>query len=56
MRHDEPLPAVAEQLRLSLNTVRTQLRAIFQKTHTRRQSDLIRLVGQLALLRSDACP
>lgn len=51
MRHDEPLPTVAEQLQLSLNTVRTQLRSVFQKTHTRRQSDLLRLIGQLALLR-----
>lgn len=54
MRHDDPLPAVAEQLQLSLNTVRTQLRSVFQKTHTRRQSDLLRLIGQLALLRPTA--
>ncbi|MDR2326406.1 MAG: hypothetical protein LBE51_13515 [Acidovorax sp.] len=50
--HDEPLTAVAEQWGLSLNTLRTQLKAIFQKTHTRRQSDLLRLVGQLGLIRS----
>lgn len=49
--HDEPLTVVAEQWGLSLNTLRTQLKAIFQKTHTRRQSDLLRLVGQLGLLR-----
>jgi len=49
--HDEPLTVVAGQWGLSLNTLRTQLKAIFQKSHTRRQSDLLRLVGQLGLLR-----
>ncbi|MEJ2801474.1 hypothetical protein WAE61_06310 [Comamonadaceae bacterium PP-2] len=50
IQNDEPLPAVAEQLQLSLNTLRTQLRAVFQKTHTRRQSDLLRLMNQIGLL------
>ncbi|WP_159917829.1 hypothetical protein [Pantoea sp. 18069] len=50
LQYDDPLPAVAEQLQLSLNTLRTQLRAVFQKTHTRRQSDLLRLMRQLGLL------
>ena len=50
MQCDEPLPIVADQMHLSLNTLRTQLKAIFQKTHTRRQSDLLRLMRQLGLL------
>ncbi len=49
--HDEPLTTVSERWGLSPNTLRTQLQAVFQKTHTRRQSDLLRLVGQLGLLR-----
>ncbi|WP_152606762.1 helix-turn-helix transcriptional regulator [Bordetella trematum] len=47
--HDAPLTEHAGQLQLSLNTLRTQLKAIFQKTHCRRQSDLLRLVDQLGL-------
>jgi DNA-binding CsgD family transcriptional regulator len=49
--HDQPLTMVAEQWGLSLNTLRTQLKAIFQKTYTHRQSDLLRLVGQLGLIK-----
>ena len=54
MQHDEPLTVIAGQMHLSLNTLRTQLKAIFQKTHTSRQSDLLRLMGQLGLVRSPA--
>ena len=56
MQCDEPLPIVAEQMHLSLNTLRTQLKAIFQKTHTRRQSGLLRLMRQLGLLTVPAGP
>lgn len=49
--HDEPLTTVSERWGLSPNTLRTQLQAVFQKTHTRRQSDLLRLVGQLGLVK-----
>lgn len=51
MLNDDPLTVVAGQMQLSLNTLRTQLKAIFQKTHTRRQADLLRLVGQLGGIR-----
>lgn len=54
MQNDEPLTVIAGQMQLSLNTLRTQLKAIFQKTHTGRQSDLLRLMGQLGLVRSPA--
>ena len=37
----EELKAAAETLKVSLNTVRTQLRSIFAKTGTRRQSELV---------------
>jgi len=49
-RNDDPLPTVAETLGVSLNTLRTQLRSIFDKTQTRRQADLVRLMGHLGLL------
>ncbi|VCU70151.1 hypothetical protein PIGHUM_02218 [Pigmentiphaga humi] len=51
LRHDDALPAVAESMQLSLHTLRTQLRSVFDKTHTRRQSDLLRLLDRLGLLR-----
>ncbi|GEM_PF-1385483 len=40
---------VAERCGISINTVRTHLRNIFDKTGVRRQSELIRLLGPLAL-------
>lgn len=49
--HDEPLTVAAEKRGVSLNTLRTQLKAIFQKTLTCRQSDLLRLVWQLGLFK-----
>jgi DNA-binding CsgD family transcriptional regulator/PAS domain-containing protein len=45
------LEEAAESLHISLNTVRTHLKSLFEKTGTRRQSELLRLlaggVGQL---------
>ena len=38
----------AEQRSISLATVKTQLQAVFAKTGTRRQSDLMRLVFSIA--------
>lgn len=38
------LPEAAEAFHLSRNTVRTQLRSIFDKTSTKRQSELVRLL------------
>ena len=44
------LAEVAEMLHLSIATVRTQLRAVFEKTHTHRQAELVVLVSRLAAL------
>jgi DNA-binding CsgD family transcriptional regulator len=44
------LNEVAEMLHLSVATVRTQLRAVFEKTHTHRQAELVVLVSRLAAL------
>ena len=37
----------AARLSVSINTVRTQLRALFRKTDTSRQADLVSLIGRL---------
>jgi DNA-binding CsgD family transcriptional regulator/PAS domain-containing protein len=39
------LQASADELGVSLTTVRTHLQRVFEKTDTRRQSDLVRLIG-----------
>lgn len=39
------LQQAAEQLNLSANTVKSQLRAVFRKTNTRRQQELVRLLS-----------
>ena len=44
------LAEVAEMLHLSIATVRTQLKAVFEKTHTHRQAELVVLVSRLAAL------
>lgn len=41
---------VAQMLHLSVATVRTQLKAVFEKTHTHRQAELVVLVSRLAAL------
>lgn len=46
------LRRVADQLCLSVETVRTQLKAVFSKTGTGRQSELLRLLAQLAVMTS----
>jgi len=43
----ETLREAAERSQVSINTVRTHLRRIFDKTDTRRQADLVRLVATL---------
>lgn len=39
--------ACAERLNVSINTVRSQLRALFRKTDTSRQAELASLIGRL---------
>ena len=46
------LSAIAAQLRVSENTVKTQLRSIFGKTKTRRQAELVRLLVSLDISRA----
>lgn len=47
---------VAERLQISLTTVRTQLKAVYFKTGVRRQAELSRLLGALALSGGGAPP
>ena len=47
LEKDIALPQAAEQLGVSYETARTQLKSIFGRTDTRRQSDLIGLVHRL---------
>ncbi len=44
------LPAVAEALGISLSTVRTHLQRVFEKTGTRRQAELVRLLERIAIV------
>lgn len=44
------LDEIAQKLHLSVATVRTQLKAVFEKTHTHRQAELVVLVSRLAAL------
>ena len=47
LEQDTALPQAAEQLGISYETARTQLKNIFDRTDTRRQSELIGLVRRL---------
>ena len=44
------LSEAAEALGISIATVRTQLRSIFDKTHTHRQAELVILIARLSAL------
>jgi DNA-binding CsgD family transcriptional regulator len=44
------LAEAAEKLGVSVATVRTQLRSIFDKTHTHRQAELVILIARLSAL------
>jgi DNA-binding CsgD family transcriptional regulator len=46
----EGLQSAAEKLRISRNTVKTQLSAVFQKAGVRRQSELVRKLLALAVI------
>lgn len=50
------LKEAAEDLGVSLNTVRNQLRAVFEKMGLSRQSDLVRALAQLGALTSSLQP
>jgi DNA-binding CsgD family transcriptional regulator len=39
------LQAVADELEISLTTARTHLQHVFEKTSTRRQAELVRLIA-----------
>jgi DNA-binding CsgD family transcriptional regulator len=43
----EPIERAAERLGVSLSTARTQLKAVFAKTNTHRQAELVALIGRL---------
>lgn len=46
---DAPLE-IAERSRLSRTTIRTQLASLFAKTETRRQAELVALLGRISVL------
>lgn len=48
-RGDAPLE-IAERSRLSRTTIRTQLASLFAKTDTRRQAELVALLGRISVL------
>jgi DNA-binding CsgD family transcriptional regulator len=51
------LQAVADDLGIGLPTVRTHLQRVFEKTQTRRQAELVRLIsGTLAGIDLDPLP
>lgn len=52
LRNGRSLKEAADELRVSVNTVRNQLRAIFDKMGLKRQSDLIRALTQLSSVAS----
>jgi DNA-binding CsgD family transcriptional regulator len=43
----ESLEFAAERSRVSVSTARTQLKAVFTKTNTHRQAELVALIGRL---------
>jgi DNA-binding CsgD family transcriptional regulator len=46
------IPEIASQLALSQNTIKTHLRKVFAKTATNRQTELVRLMSSIGLLRA----
>jgi DNA-binding CsgD family transcriptional regulator len=50
---EESLEAAAESLGVSYSTARNQLRAVYQKTDTHSQAQLIALIARLAKPRTD---
>jgi DNA-binding CsgD family transcriptional regulator len=48
-------PAIANLIGVSTNTLKTQLASIYRKTGTSRQSQVVRVLSQLAMARVDRC-
>jgi DNA-binding CsgD family transcriptional regulator len=46
------LDAIAGELTIGIETARSQLRSVFAKTRTRRQAELVALLGRVALLQA----
>jgi DNA-binding CsgD family transcriptional regulator len=49
----EGLISVAESLGVLPSTARTHLHRVFEKTETKRQAELVKVVEHLAVLRTD---
>lgn len=52
----DSLRQIAAARKVSMGTIRVQLKAIFAKTQTRRQSELVRLLARLATLAPSSAP
>jgi DNA-binding CsgD family transcriptional regulator len=48
------VPETASRLGVSPNTIKTHLRRVFAKTGTSRQTELVRLMASIGLLRADS--
>lgn len=47
------ISATARRLKVSVNTVKTHLRRVYEKTGTSRQGELSRLIATISLTRGD---
>jgi DNA-binding CsgD family transcriptional regulator len=52
----ERLSSIAQETGLALSTLRAQLRAVFKKTETTRQADLVRIVLGMPMVRASQAP
>jgi DNA-binding CsgD family transcriptional regulator len=52
----ERLSSIARETGLALSTLRAQLRAVFKKTETTRQADLVRIVLGMPMVRAQQAP
>jgi DNA-binding CsgD family transcriptional regulator len=46
------ISATARRLKISVNTVKTHLRRVYEKTGTSRQAELVRLMATISVVRS----
>ena len=56
MAHGDGLVACARRLGITSNTARTHLKHVFEKTGTRRQAELLRLLLSCGFSLADRCP